>query len=234
MLQINGYASVKMLSEMLFASESSIRRDLSDLERAGYIKRSYGGAEIINASSSVLPFNTRAYDCVAEKRVIASKAAELIGDNDIVFIDASSTGYFLAMEIMERADITVITNSIEIIELLSRGQATVHSTGGVLSRNNRVCLVGRNAEHSFEEVFADIAFFSAKAVSEDGIVSDCTQEEIFVRRAMLRNAGNKVFLCNSEKIGRRSSFIQCSLSEIDCFICEKDIGEQFGKLCKTL
>lgn len=233
-LQNKGYATVKELSQLLFASESSIRRDLTDLESMGNIRRSYGGAEIINTATNVLPFGTRAYDSISEKRVIASKAAELIKEGDIIFLDSSSTGYFLAMEIMDRTDITVVTNSVEILGLLSVGKAAVHSTGGTLSRDNRICLIGRNAEKGFEEIYADKAFFSAKAVSEDGVISDCTQEEVFVRNSMLKNAGEKVFLCNFAKIGKKSAFIQCSLRDVDIMICERDVSGQFGKFCKTV
>lgn len=187
-LEQNGYTSVKSLAEMLFASESSIRRDLTVLEDAGLIRRSYGGAEILSANKFALPFNTRTHDKISEKRLIAIKAARLVNEGDVVFLDSSSTGYFLAMELMDRADITVVTNSIEIIGLLSKGRPIVHSTGGILSSNNRICLVGRNAEKSFEEVFADIAFFSSKALGSDGIISDCTQEEVFVRNSMLKNS----------------------------------------------
>lgn len=233
-LEQKGYASVKELGEMLFASESSIRRDLTELESNGHIRRSYGGAELIKSHTSVLPFNTRTYNNIAEKKIIAAKAARLIGDGNIVFLDSSSTGYFLAYEIMNRADITVVTNSVEILALLSQGKARVHSTGGILSRDNRICLVGRNAEKGFEDVNADIAFFSAGALSDDGVISDCTQEEVFVRNAMLENAALKVFLCNFGKIGKRSAFVQCCLSDVDYLICEEDISEKFGTQCELM
>lgn len=233
LIEKKGYVSVKETAELLFTSESSIRRDFTELEKAGFIKRSYGGAELIRARKNVLPFTTRADDFAEGKKKIARMAAELINDGDVVFIDSSSTGYFLAMEIMDRADITVVTNSIEIQALLSRGEAVVHSTGGILSRYNRICLVGRNAEKTFEEINADIAFFSSKSLSFDGIISDCTQEEVFVRRSMLKNAAKKVLLMNYEKIGTTSSFKQCNLSDIEILVCDRDVTEQFGKFCKV-
>ena len=233
-LEQSGYSSVKALSEMLYTSESSIRRDLTRLEEAGLIKRSYGGAELLSSNKFVLPFSTRAHNNISEKRDIAVKAAKLVGEGEVVFLDSSSTGYFLAIELMERADITVITNSIEILGLLSKGKPTVHSTGGILSSNNRICLIGRNAEKSFEEVFADVAFFSAKALGTDGTVSDCTQEEVFVRNSMLKNSRKKVALFSSEKIGKTSSFKQCHLHDIDLLVCDSDKAALFSKMCAVL
>lgn len=234
-LEQNGYSSVKDLSAMLFTSESSIRRDLTHLEDAGLIKRSYGGAEILSANKFVLPFSTRAYDNIREKRIIAQKASKLIGEGAVIFIDSSSTGYFLALDLMDRADITVVTNNIEIIELLSNGKPTVHSTGGILSRDNRTCLVGRNAENSFEEINADIGFFSAKALGLDGVISDCTQEEVFVRKSLLRNSDKKVALFDKYKIGKTSSFKQCSLRDIDILISdETDAISRFKEMCEIM
>ena len=233
-LEQNGYVTVKTLSEMLFASESSIRRDLSALEDAGLINRNYGGAELQNRSGYVLPFGTRAHNNIKEKREIAVKAAALINEGDVVFLDASSTCYFLGLEIADRTDITVVTNSVELLGLLSQGKAAVHSTGGVLSGDNRICLVGRNAEKGFEEIYADIAFFSVKSLDLDGRVSDCSQEENFVRRAMLKNAAKKVLLINGGKLKSRSSFGLCHLSELDALVCDTDIPPEFSNYCEII
>ena len=136
-LEKDGYVSVKALGDMLFTSESSIRRDLTRLEDAGLIKRSYGGAELLSYNKNASPFSTRAHDDVSEKRIIAQKAAGLVGEGAVIFLDASSTAYFLALELMERGDITVVTNNVEVLDILSKGKPIVHSSGGVLSRHNR-------------------------------------------------------------------------------------------------
>ena len=83
-----------------------------------------------------------------------------------------------------------------------------------------------DAERCFSEIFADILFFSSKSLSEEGIITDCAPEEISVRRAMIKNAARRVFLCDSEKIGSRSAFKQCELSEVDDLICEKEVPRQ--------
>ncbi len=234
-LEKEGYISVKVLGEMLFTSESSIRRDLTRLEDAGLIKRSYGGAELLSSNKSAVPFSTRAHDDISEKRVIAKKAASLVREGAVVFLDASSTVYFLALELMERGDITVVTNNVEVLDILSKGKPIVHSSGGVLSSHNRTCFIGRAAERSFEEINADIAFFSAKAIGLDGVISDCTQEEVFVRSAMLKNACKRVGLFAKNKVGKTSSFKQCRLSDIDLLICDEvSVIERFSDMCEIL
>lgn len=223
----NGFVETKQLCHTLFASESSIRRDLKVLEEQRLIKRSYGGASLAANASNIVTFNHRTQQNVTEKRDIARKAALLIEDGDIVFLDQSSTCFYLANELIERPSLTVVTNNIEIMMLLSNSGVKLISSGGYLSEQNRNCLIGGDAQQTFEHIFADIAFFSVKAVSEDGVVTDCSREEVLVRNAMLKHARKKVLLCDSSKFGACAPYKQCRLDEVDCLIGEGDPSRCF-------
>lgn len=224
----NGFVSVQQLCESVFASESSIRRDLKALETRGLVKRCYGGAELENNYSNIVTFNHRTRQNVSAKRQIAQKAASLIKDGDIVFLDQSSTAFYLAEQIIDRSGVTVVTNNIEIVMLLSNSKNRVISSGGFLSDENRNCLIGGDAQRTFESIYADIAFFSVKAVSEEGVVTDCSREEVVVREAMLKNAAKKVLLCDSSKFDGRAPFKQCKLEDIDILISEDDRARHFA------
>ena len=225
----NGFVTVKQLCENLFASESSIRRDLKVLEEQGLVKRSYGGAVLENHYSNIVTFNYRTRQNVNAKREIAQKASALIKDGDIVFLDQSSTAFYLAGEIIDRSSLTVVTNNIEIIMLLSNSKMKLISSGGFLSDENRNCLIGSDAQRTFESIYADIAFFSVKAVSEDGVVTDCSREEIVVRDAMLKNAAQKVLLCDSSKFAKKAHFVQCRLGDVDYLVSEENDAQRFSQ-----
>ena len=77
---------------------------------------------------------------------------------------------------------------------------------------------------------ADIAFFSSKALSTDGVIWDCDREEVCLRQTMLQNADKRVFLCASEKFGQHSGYRQCSLHDVDCMITEAEENETFALL----
>ena len=216
----NGFVTVKQLCEALFTSESSIRRDLKSLEERGLVKRSYGGAALVTNFSGISTFSHRTKHNISAKREIARKAAALIKDGDIVFLDQSSTTFYLACELMERSSLTVVTNNVEIMMLLSDSAVKVISSGGFLSDENRICLIGGDAQKTFENIYADIVFFSVKGVTQDGHVTDCSREEIVVRNAMLKNADRKVLLCDSSKFGIRAPYKQCELEEVDCMITD--------------
>ena len=126
---------------MLFASESSIRRDLRALEEQKLVKRSHGGIFPITNNSNIVTFNKRTKLNADAKRAIAKKAAALITDGQIIFLDQSSTAFYLANEIVNRTSLTVVTNNIEIMMLLSNSGLKIITSGGFLSDENRNCLM---------------------------------------------------------------------------------------------
>lgn len=226
----DGFVTTKQLCDMLFASESSIRRDLKELEKQHLVKRSYGGVLPITNFSNIVTFNQRTKQNAEQKREIAQKAVSLIKDGQIIFLDQSSTSFYLANELVNRNSITIVTNNIEILMLLSRSNNKIISSGGYLSNENRNCLIGGDAVDSFNNIFADFAFFSIKGIDYDGTVTDCAREEIIVRNAMLKNAKQKVLLCDSTKFGRKASYIQCHLKDIEHLVSDGDAAQSFSKL----
>lgn len=233
--ETGGFVTVKHLCDSLYASESSIRRDLADMEKKGLIQRSYGGAELTTNYSRIAAFNLRYNQNSMAKKKIAMKAVNLVGDNGIIFLDQSSTALHLAEVIPNRSSITVITNNVEIMHLLSESNITVISSGGFLSRENRSCLVGNDAKFIFENSYADVAFFACRGLSDDGVISDFAREEVIIRDAIMKNAKTKVFLCDSKKFGIRSAYRQCSLADVDYLISEnRDEGQKYESMFPNL
>ena len=227
LLSASKYMSVKELSACLAVSESSIRRSLTALEQKGILTRSYGGAELIETGSHVTPFSVRARHNSPAKKAMARKAAALVRDNDVVFLDQSSSALYVAQELLQKRSVTVITNNLEILLLLADSDLAVWSSGGALFRKNRTCLLGEDACAAFEQTRADIVFFSTKALTADGTILDYAREEVCIRRCMLRNAARRVFLCDSEKVGGTASYKQGTLADVDCLICEEDLTDRF-------
>ena len=221
-----GFATVRGLCDALFASESSIRRDLRALEGQGLIRRSHGGAQRNANPSGGIAFSSRTVQYAEEKRRMAALAARLVKNGDIIFLDQSSSAFYLAEALMENRSLTFVTNNIEILSLLAEGPAKVYSSGGMLCPENRSCLVGEDAAAAFSRVHADLAFFSARSLSEDGVISDLSREEVLVREAMMKNAERTVFLCNLAKNGTRSAYLQCRLDEVDVYINENGVFER--------
>ena len=214
-LETQQYASVEELSAVLCVSTSTIRRSLEILQQKGLVTRTHGGVKINSDNNFSPSFTFRIHQNSFEKKKIALSAIKLIKNGDIIFLDGSTSAFYIAEYLKEFENIRVITNGIDTLSLLSKNKILAYSTGGQVSSENPSVLVGRYAEDMICNFHADIAFFSAQAMDNDGEIYDCFEDEIFLRRTMIKNAKTKVFLCDNTKIGKSSSYHLCSLKDID-------------------
>ena len=214
-------SSVKQLAKILFVSEPSVRRDLQSLEKQNLIKRIHGGAvlEETALSKNKIPFLIREYEQSSAKTMIAKKAIDLICDNDIVFLDASTSCYYLIPFLASKRNLTVITNGVKALVKLAEYGINTISTGGALL-NSCLALVGEEAYKTIETYNADIALFSCRGVSNDGYLTDFSIEENNARKKMIQHARKSYLLCTSEKIGKSYFHNFCHKDDITGIIHE--------------
>ena len=234
-METQQYASVDELSNALSVSASTIRRVLENLQQKGLITRTHGGAKI-NSDNSTLPsFTFRIHQNSFEKKKIALSAIKLIKNGDIIFLDGSTSAFYIAEYLKEFENIRVITNGIDTLSLLSKNDIPAYSTGGQVSSVNPSVLVGRYAEDMIENFYADIVFFSAQSMDVHGKIYDCFEDENFLRRAMIKNAKKKVFLCDNTKVGKISPYHLCTLTDIDYIASNQALPDFIPKeKCLTL
>ena len=209
-------ATVRDLAQELFISEASIRRDVEALEKRGFVKRVYGGVVLARYHNGIVPVGLRDADHSAVKEEIARRAAERIRDGDTVMMDASSTVRRIVKYIGNRRDLKIITNNLRIFSDLSEFGNTdvrLYCTGGTYSASNHA-FVGAAAENYLRSVRADCLFFSSQGLSEDGEISDASEEETALRRVMLTRAERRYFLCDSSKLGVKQTFTLCHKDDI--------------------
>ena len=221
------YVTVEFLAKKMNISPSSIRRDLTDMEARGIVKRSYGGVEIIKDGARNIPFSMRKHENSSAKKKIAESAASLLKSGDVVFIDGSSSAFFVAKELVKIKDITVITNSIESLCFFMDYDIRAYCTGGNMHRENRATLVNDHAEAMISNFYADFTFFSAQALTSDGKIYDCYSSEVPLRNKMIENSAKSVFLCDSTKIGKHSTYFQCNAQNCDYIISDVDLNDFF-------
>ena len=212
-------SSVRELASMLFTSEASVRRDLEALEGNGLVKRVYGGVLLARQKNSIIPVDLRDSEHSAEKEALARRAAELIHDGDTVIMDASSTVRRIIKYITNRNDVKIITNNLRIFSEYHGSNIKLYCTGGAYSQNNHA-FVGPAAEEYLRTVSADILFFSSQGISDDGEISDASEEETYLRKVMISRAKKQYFLCDSSKIGIQYTFKLCSKDDITEIICD--------------
>jgi len=212
---------VKDLARELYASEPSIRRDLNDLENQHLIKRIHGGAilEETGASTLKIPFVIREMEQADAKLIMAQKAAEYIKDNDVIFLDASSSAFNLIPYLSCKKNLTVITSGVKALTKLSEYSIKTISTGGELLPSC-LSLVGDEAYQNIERFHADITFFSCRGLSYDGRLTDISAQENYVRLKMIQHSERAFLLCASEKIGKKYYHNLCTTKDISGVISE--------------
>jgi len=214
------FITVKELSDLMFTSPSSIRRDLSYLQNNNLVKRLHGGVSSMEPIANVASFYDRAHKNVREKRFIAQKAAALLKDGQTVLLDSSTTVTFLLPYIAKHRNITVFTNNLSTaLHAIELGIDT-HCLGGH-AMNGSTVVSGSETFRALSELSVDILFFSSQALDTDGTISDTTEAENFTRKMMLQSAKTKVFLCDSEKFDIRCTYKLCDLDKIDYAVFDR-------------
>lgn len=222
----NKRVSVKELAKELYASEPSIRRDLKRLEDAGIVKRTHGGAilEEQNRSYMKIPFVLRELEGSDAKIIIAKKAAEIVKNGDTVMLDASSSAYAIVPFLAEKTNVTVITSGLKALSLLCELGINAYSTGGrVLPAS--LSLVDSDCLDMLSNYNADVAFFSCRGISPDGMITDFSVEENLVRRKMIERSDRAYLLCTEMKMGKTYFNNICSVDDITGVISEAQIDK---------
>jgi DeoR/GlpR family transcriptional regulator of sugar metabolism len=219
LLQNNVTLETNKLVEMFGVSPITIRRDFEFLEKKGLVTTIYGGAMVNRTLQDQTPTENLSEDIVEEKRLIAKTAAGLIRPGQTVLLDAGSTVKELAIELLNKNDITVITNSILVINVLAQATNDVRviSLPGEF-RKFSMCFFGAMTMDFLNLIQVDHAFLGVSGFSceRGGTIPD--PDEAYVKKKMSQIARNTVVLADRKKIGTDSVYTAVALSDVDMLI----------------
>ncbi|WP_274363098.1 DeoR/GlpR family DNA-binding transcription regulator [Paenibacillus thermotolerans] len=196
MVEEQGFVEVSDLSKRFDVSEVTIRSDLRELEQTGKIERKYGGAVL--KECDILPFPHSNQLLRERKSAIAAAAAALIQSGDSVFLDSSTTAWFLAMQMRKLQDITIISNSIPVFELFKEyTEGNLIAIPGVLNPTTQ-SFVGPIAEELIRRLHCSKAFISPKGILPQGLRENSIMEAS-VRKAMIDASSETILLADHSK-----------------------------------
>ncbi len=232
LLSSNTVVSVGTIAKKLFVSEPTARRYLSALAEKGLVIRTHGGVIINNLSENRnMPLYLRLSAMTEDKKLIASSAAKLIRDGNVIFLDASSTAFHMLPYLEGFRDLLVVTNSLKTaITLTEMGIRTI-SLGGRVAPVNFACNSYETLE-TIKNINADFFFFSCDALSEDGQLTDNSQEESILRSRFMKFSRNNVLLIDSSKLNKKCWYNLCSLSDLDYCFCNAELPENLTSKLK--
>jgi DeoR/GlpR family transcriptional regulator of sugar metabolism len=206
MLRAAGSVTVAEVQEQLGVSPMTARRDLAELSRRGLAHRTHGGAVVPSISVHEDSFTQRLEAEPGAKRLLAEAAVGLLNQRDAVFVDSSTTSYFVARRILELGlEITLVTNSLPVMQLVAAQAPTnveLVAVGGLL-RTLTQSFVGPHAIRTVEGHFTDHAFVSIRALMNNGLLADVDPLEAEVKRAMIAQANESILLIDRSKLSAR-------------------------------
>jgi DeoR/GlpR family transcriptional regulator of sugar metabolism len=212
-----GSVTVSLLESEFGISPMTARRDLVALEEEGRVKRTHGGAVLPEYAGHEDSFWYRLDEAVEAKERLAGVALELLEPGESVFLDCSTTTYYLARRILrEGPRVTVLTNSVPVMELFMKDEAPktdIVGVGGIM-RKLTLSFVGPHAVRTISAHSADRAFLSVKGVSREGVLTDPDVLEAEVKRAMIENCVEPVLLVDGGKFERRGLSVVTHASSI--------------------
>ena len=220
------------LSRLFDVSEETVRRDLEKLESEGIALRTYGGALLNEDERKETPYDTRRRTDVNEKTRIAVKTAELISDGEYILLDESSTAFYVARELKARKNLTVITNSMEIVSEISDVPGwTIHCTGGE-KRASAPSFTGNWAERMLRSYHMDTAIISCGSLDIEAGFTDRHEDTALIKKAMMDSAKRVILAVDHFKFDSVAFASIGTLRDIDMLVTDMKPDERWTEACE--
>ena len=216
------YMTVNEISEKIYASHMTVRRDLRQLEKEGFVRITRGSVHIVehtHTSNTNYSYALRKTLNSDIKRKIAQKAFSTIQPGDMIFIDSSSTASYMAEFLSPEMNVTVVTNSNQTANLLAQKGVKFYLIGGFYNHLS-MSFQGSYARECADRFHIDKMFFSSQGIVSGDYIYGSDESETRIRKIFITRSKKRYFLCTTEKMGKKFLFRVCKTSEIDEIITE--------------
>jgi DeoR/GlpR family transcriptional regulator of sugar metabolism len=225
-LEKNGFSSLRELVEHVGVSESTIRRDLEELERNGQIRRTRGGAAYVG--ESLTTFDERRSRAHAEKQRIGKQAAELIASGETILLDGGTTTLEVARNLAGKS-LQVVTNSLPIVNhLVGVSDVELIYLGGYLYPKTGVAL-GELTIQALKTIHARRLVMSVGGITTEGLFNS-NSLLVQTERQMTEAADEVIVVADSGKLGHSELARLCSLDDVDRMVVDAGITEEWKEL----
>nr|WP_263314190.1 DeoR/GlpR family DNA-binding transcription regulator [Mammaliicoccus sp. Marseille-Q6498] len=226
-LKIVQFARIQDLIELVKYSEATVKRDLIELEKKGLVRRTRGGAMIIDNQKIDLPYLMKIINFNEQdnKHKLAEKAKDLINDDMIIFLDSSTTTLHLIKMLSKFEGLQIITNGVLTASLLSEfTDAQVNILGGtVVKKRNTI-----NGSKAFNDALtynADISFVSCRGFDLETGATETTEGEALIKQAFRKNSKHLVLIVTEEKYHNKYVHKSLSLRDIDTLVTDYNLTQ---------
>lgn len=229
-VRTRGSARVEDLAAELKVSAMTVRRDIDALVEEGLVERVRGGVTIVDGPARLGPLEAAIHRRTAEKQKIAELAASLVQPGMAVGLSAGSTTWYLAKQLLEIRDVTVVTNSLAVADLFEEARdATEDGTSVVLTGGIRTpgrALVGPVAVRSLSYLHFDLTFLSVHGIHPEAGLTTPNILEAETSRALAASGGCTVVLADHSKWPAVSLTTIIDLDEVDLLLTDDGMSHE--------
>ena len=225
-----GRVEVETLAAEFDVTTQTIRRDLNELSHSGLLARVHGGA-VLAARVSNVAYAERRIVSAREKQAIGVRTAQMIPDGCSVILNIGTTTEEVARALVDRRDLVVITNNLNVVGILSGTPGKEIIIAGGVVRQSDGAIVGDEAVEFIRKFRADFAIIGASALDEDGAVMDYDMREVAVARAIVANARRTILVCDRLKFERSAPVRICDVADIHAFVTDAPPPRPFSEAC---
>lgn len=219
-----GSIKITEFADIFHVSTETIRKDIEYLEQKGIAQKSHGGA-IAKNQTLERPLTARMLKNADAKSKIAQAAMEFIQPNAVIILDSGSTTLNIAKILTLRDDITVVTNSISIMQLLSYTDINLYSLGGK-TRPNSDALAGPWTKEALNSIKADLVFLGTNGFHQRTGPCSSSFFEADIKKAMIQNSRKAILVSDSSKFYSDAIFQYCNWSDIDCLVTDSQAPKE--------
>ncbi|WP_459503321.1 DeoR/GlpR family DNA-binding transcription regulator [Bacillus sp. C1] len=223
--------SLKMMCELFRVSRDTARRDIVKLTDETAIVRTHGGVAIPSFHHKISDYVNREQKESEYKQAIGKKAASFVQDNEIIYLDVSTTVNCMA-SFLEANNVTVVTNSIDTVNRLAETtNVNIHILGGQLNKQSRH-VTGFAAMEKLKDYHFDKVFLGAPGITEEGVYY-AFEEDIYFKREVIKRTNQVFLLIDATKFNQRQNFKALQLESIDTMITNERMPNRLGDAVKN-
>ncbi len=229
-----GQITVAELNRLLKVSEATVRRDLEELANQGWIRRTHGGAVKVERARREPPIVQRLSANQEAKQRIGRLAASLVQPGETIFLGSGSTVQCMVPHLRAIPELTVITNSLPVINELAGNDHTELIVIGGMFRQSELSMVGHIAEQAIREFRADRVFMGIRGIDvQHGLTSDYLPEAM-TDRAILAIAPQRIIVADHSKFSRVSTVFLAPVTAIDVLVTDTITDPSFVDALRQL
>lgn len=226
LLEEQNTISINRLCEIFNVSKNTIRRDIVELEKRGTIKKVYGGI-MRNKTNIPEPFAAREIKNKAKKKQLAKLAANLVNDNDIIYIDSGTTTMHMVPYLADKKNLTILTANVYVInEAFHYPQMNVIATGGSLYRPSNA-FTGASVLQFLKDFNISKCFLAATGISLENGATNASPMEGDIKKYLTNHSKVKILLVDSTKLNQVSLVTFSKLKDMDYIISDKKMPEEY-------